>query len=238
VVVELVRSGQIPESRLDRSVRRLLRDKFRLGLFDNPYVDPDAAERVVGSADFRAAGEQAQRKSIVLLKNGNGSAGPTLPLSGRPRIYVENIDPAVAATYGEVVQTPGDADLAILRLKAPYEQREGNFLERLFHAGDLDFKEPEKSRILGIVAQVPTIVDIYLDRAAVIPELAAGAAALLANFGASDAAVLDIIFGRSAPSGRLPFELPSSMDAVRRQKPDVPYDSANPLFLFGHGLTY
>src|SRR6185437_11170715 len=171
----------------------------------NPYVDPDAAERVVGSADFRAAGEQAQRKSIVLLKNGNGSAGPTLPLSGRPRIYVENIDPAVAATYGEVVQTPGAADLAILRLKAPYEQREGNFLERLFHAGDLDFKEPEKSRILGIVAQVPTIVDIYLDRAAVIPELAAGAAALLANFGASDAAVLDIIFGRSAPSGRLPF---------------------------------
>ncbi len=238
VVVELVRGGQIAESRLDESVRRLLRDKFRLGLFDNPYVDPDAAERVVGSADFRAAGEQAQRKSIVLLKNGNGSAGPTLPLSGRPRIYVENIDPAVAATYGEVVQTPGDADLAILRLKAPFEQREGNFLERLFHAGDLDFKEPEKSRILGIVAQVPTIVDIYLDRAAVIPELAAGAAALLANFGASDAAVLDIIFGRSAPSGRLPFELPSSMDAVRRQKPDVPYDSANPLFLFGHGLTY
>jgi beta-glucosidase len=238
VVVELVRSGQIAESRLDESVRRLLRDKFRLGLFDNPYVDPDAAERMVGSADFRAAGEQAQRRSIVLLKNGNGPAGPTLPLAGRPRIYVENIDPAVATTYGEVVQTPGDADLAILRLKAPYEQREGNFLERLFHAGDLDFKEPEKSRILGILAQVPTVVDIYLDRAAVIPELAAGAAALLADFGASDAAVLDVIFGRSAPSGRLPFELPSSMDAVRRQKPDVPYDSANPLFPFGHGLTY
>jgi beta-glucosidase len=161
-----------------------------------------------------------------------------LPLSGRPRIYVENIDPAVAATYGEVVQTPGAADLAILRLKAPYEQREGNFLERLFHAGDLDFKEPEKSRILGLPAQVPTVVDIYLDRAAVIPEIAAAAAALLADFGASDAAVLDVIFGRSAPSGRLPFELPSSMDAVRRQNPDVPRDSANPLFPFGYGLTY
>ena len=238
VVVELVRSGQIAESRIDESVRRLLRDKFRLGLFDNPYVDPDAAERVVGSADFRAAGEQAQRRSIVLLKNGNGPTGPTLPLAGRPRIYVENIDSAVAATYGEVVQTPGDADLAIMRLKAPYEQREGNFLERLFHAGDLDFKEPEKSRILALLAQVPTVVDIYLDRAAVIPEIAAGAAALLADFGASDAAVLDVIFGQSAPSGRLPFELPSSMDAVRRQKPDVPYDSANPLFPFGYGLTY
>jgi beta-glucosidase len=193
---------------------------------------------VVGSAPFRAAGEQAQRRSVVLLKNGNTPAGPALPLSGRPRIYVENIDPAVAATYGAVVQTPDAADLAILRLKAPYEQREGNFLERLFHAGDLDFKEPEKSYILGVLASVPTVVDIYLDRAAVIPEIAAGAAALLADFGASDAAVLDIIFGRNAPSGRLPFELPSSMEAVRRQKPDVPYDSANPLFPFGHGLTY
>ena len=238
VVVELVRSGQIPESRLDQSVRRLLRDKFRLGLFDNPYVDPDTAERVVGKAEFRAAGEQAQRRSIVLLKNDNTSNGPTLPLAGRPRIYVENLDPAVAATYGEVVPTPEVAELAILRLKAPYEQREGNFLERLFHAGDLDFKEPEKSRILGLLAQVPTVVDIYLDRAAVIPEIAAAAAALLADFGASDAAVLDVIFGRSAPSGRLPFELPSSMDAVRRQYPDVPRDSANPLFPFGYGLTY
>jgi beta-glucosidase len=82
------------------------------------------------------------------------------------------------------------------------------------------------------------VVDIYLDRAAVIPEIAAAAAALLADFGASDAAVLDVIFGRSAPSGRLPFELPSSMDAVRRQNPDVPRDSANPLFPFGYGLTY
>src|SRR5262249_32416114 len=70
VIVELVRSGQIAEARIDESVRRLLRDKFRLGLFDNPYVDIDAAEQVVGSAAFRAAGEQAQRRSIVLLKNG------------------------------------------------------------------------------------------------------------------------------------------------------------------------
>jgi beta-glucosidase len=47
-----------------------------------------------------------------------------------------------------------------------------------------------------------------------------------------------VIFGRFSPSGRLPFELPSSMQAVRRQKEDVPYDSEDPLFPFGHGLTY
>ena len=71
-----------------------------------------------------------------------------------------------------------------------------------------------------------------------IPEIAARSAALLADFGANDAAVLDVIFGRFNPSGKLPFELPSSMEAVRRQNADVPYDSQNPLFAFGFGLRY
>jgi beta-glucosidase len=236
VIIALVRSGQLAESRLDQSVRRLLRDKFRLGLFDNPYVDADAAQQIVGREDFRAAGELAQRKSIVLLKNGATPHGPALPVQGTPKLYIENIDPEIAAAYGQVVASVADADLAILRLSTPYEPRDG-FLERLFHAGDLTFPAAELQRILAIMRQVPTVVDIYLDRPAVIPEIAEGCAGLLANFGASDAAVLDVIFGRFRPQGKLPFELPSSMEAVRRQKSDVPYDSEAPLFRFGDGLT-
>jgi beta-glucosidase len=238
VIVGLVRSGQIAEQRIDESARRLLRDKFRLGLFDDPYLDPDAAARVVGSAAFRAAGEQAQRRAIVLLKNGDTPVEPILPIRGQPKVYIEHIAPDVAAAYAQVVEHVEEADLAILRLSAPYEPRDGNFLERLFHAGDLAFKPDELRRILDILAKVPTIVDIYLDRPAVIPEIAAQSAALLANFGASDAALLDVIFGRCAPSGKLPFELPSSIEAVQRQKEDVPYDSENALFAFGYGLTY
>ena len=86
--------------------------------------------------------------------------------------------------------------------------------------------------------QVPTVVDIYLDRAAVIPEIADGAAALLADFGASDEALFDVAFGRAAPMGTLPFELPSSMENVHEQLPDMPHDSRDPLFPFGHGLSY
>lgn len=242
IIIELVRNGQVAETRIDQSARRLLRDKFRLGLFDNPTVDPEAAEQTVGKPVFRAAGELAQRKSIVLLKNSLKTSGQgqakILPAEGRPRLYVENISPEIAAAFGEVVASPAEAELAILRLKAPYEPREGNFLERLFHAGSLEFGEAEKQRILTIARQVPTIVDIYLDRPAVIPEIAETSAALLANFGANDQAVLEVIFGRFAPSGTLPFDLPSSMEAIRRQKPDVPFDSENPLFPFGYGLTY
>jgi beta-glucosidase len=161
-----------------------------------------------------------------------------LPVRGRPKIYIEQIAPDTARVYAEVVQRIEDADLAILRLAAPYEPRDGSFLERLFHAGDLDFKGEEKAHILSILERVPTIVAISLDRPAVIPEIVAQSAALLADFGASDDAVLDVVFGRFTPSGKLPFELPSSMEAVRQQKADVPYDSEGPLFPFGYGLTY
>lgn len=238
VIVGLVHSGQISEARIDESARRILRDKFRLGLFDNPYLDPEVSAGLVGSEHFRAAGANAQRRSIVLLKNGETTAGKTLPVQGHPKIYIENVAPEVAQTYGQVVGSIEDADLAILRLSAPYELRDGNFLERMFHAGHLDFLEEERTRILGILERVPTIVDIYLDRPAVIPEIAAKSAALLADFGASDAAVLDVIFGRFAPEGKLPFEMASSLEAVLQQKSDVPYDSEEPLFPFGHGLGY
>jgi beta-glucosidase len=77
-----------------------------------------------------------------------------------------------------------------------------------------------------------------LDRPAVIPEIAQMSAGLLVDFGANDAAVLDVIFGKFKPAGKLPFELPSSMEAVKKQKEDLPYDSENPTFPFGYGLTY
>jgi beta-glucosidase len=233
VIVELVARGEVSEERIDESIRRLLREKFLMGLFDNPYVDPEAAEEIVGKKEFMEAGELAQRKSIVLLKN----ADELLPLKGTPNIYIENIDPQTAGAYGQVVPDLLDADYAILRLSTPFEPREG-MLENFFHAGDMDFKGEELKRILDICEQRPTIVDIYLERPAVIPEIAAKCAGLAVNFGANDGALLDILFGRFNPTGKLPYELPSSMKAVQSQKEDLPYDSDNPLFPFGFGLHY
>ncbi len=237
LVVELVQSRQISEARIDQSVRRLLRDKFTLGLFDNPYVDAGRVHEIVGRADFMDAGLEAQRKSVVLLKNDTTATGPMLPLQGKPRLYIENIDPEVAGRYGTVVDSVADADVAILRLSTPYQPRDG-FFEGFFHQGDLDFKEPERTRILNIINTIPTIVDIYLDRPAVVPKIAQASVGMLANFGAQDAVILDLVFGKYAPQGKLPVELPSSMDAVENQKEDLPYDSENPVFPFGHGLTY
>ncbi|MFD1818263.1 beta-glucosidase [Pseudarcicella hirudinis] len=236
LVVKLVKDGKISENRIDQSVRRLLRQKFILGLFDNPFVDVEKASQIVGRADFKKLGEATQRRAMTLLKNDNN----LLPLkSGALKIYVKNVDAKVAAQYGTVVDNPKDADIAVIRVNTPWVPVETqNFFAKGFHHGDLDFKGKEKEDILQLCAAVPTIVDIYLDRPAVIPEISAKAKGLLANFGASDAALLDVIFGKAKPEGKLPFELPSSMEAVKNQKEDTPYDSKDPLYKFGFGLNY
>ena len=236
LVLQLVKEGRLTEARIDTSVRRLLKQKFELGLFDNPFVDTAKVAQVLGNPASMAAGEASQRRAMTLLKN----ADKVLPLApGKLKIYVRNVDPKIAAQYGTVVDRPEKADIAILRLNTPFYPVESPIaMARMFHHGDLDFKGKQKDSILQLLSTVPTIVDINLDRPAVIPEISAKAKGLLADFGASDAAVLDVIFGKAKPGGHLPIELPSSMAAVRAQKEDVPYDSKDPLYKFGYGLSY
>ena len=244
VLVQAVEDGLISEGRLDRSVRRILKDKFRLGLFDNPYVNVEEAKNIAGQPSFVEAGRLAQRKSLVLLKNENTESGTVLPLKQGVRLYLEGVDPEVASQYGQVVDRLEDADVAILRLKAPYEPPRTdlylgeNIIETILHQGDLDFKGEELRRMRDVMQSKPTIISIYMERPAVIPEIAAEAAGLIAEFGAEDNALLDVVFGEFNPVGRLPFELPSSMSAVEAQFEDVPHDSQDPLFNFGFGLSY
>ncbi|KAH8883539.1 glycosyl hydrolase family 3 N terminal domain-containing protein [Thozetella sp. PMI_491] len=235
LVVKLVREGRVPESRIDESVRRLLREKFVLGLFEQPFVDVDAAVKTVGKEEFMKAGMDAQQRAFTLLTNKNN----TLPLpQSRRRVYLEGIDPAIAAGYGiQVVGKPEDAEVALLRLKAPHEARPGGF-ESKFHSGSLEFPAQEKARLATICTAVPTIVDVHLDRPAIMPELASSATALMVSYGSSSEAFLDVVLGKAAPEGRLPFDLPSSMSAVEASRSDVPYDTAEPAFRFGHGLRY
>ncbi len=234
-VVELVQTGRLSEARIDQSVRRLLRLKFQLGLFDNPFVDEDEVPKVLGDPEAVAAGLISQQRAMTLLKNEDH----VLPLQGQPKIFIKNIDSSIAAQYAPVVATPEEADFALLRVETPWVTVETkNPFARGFHHGDLDFKGQAKAEALDLLQRVPTIVVLYLDRPAVIPEINESARALLAEYGANDVAVLNVIFGKTTPEGKLPFELPSSMEAVKNQKADVPYDSENPLYPFGFGLSY
>jgi len=243
VLVEAVRSGEIPEARLDESVRRIMTQKFELGLFEHPYVDADAAGRRVGNDAFRAAGVDAQRRSLVLLEN----KGNILPLratgkNGALRVYLIGIDSAAAKRAGWTVTTdPAQADVAIARLVAPFQTLHPNYVfgamqhegDLSFHAGDKDYDE--LVRVSGIV---PTVATVYLDRPAILTPVRDRVRALIGNFGVSDDALIDVLSGKAAPLGKLPFDLPSSMASVEAQRSDVAHDLANPLYPFGFGRRY
>jgi beta-glucosidase len=239
LIIELVENGRIEESRLDHSVRLLLREKFTLGLFEYPFVDVEEAKRIVGNPYFVRLGAEAQRKAYTLLTNKDN----ILPLSSdatSTKFYVEGLNSTLLTSRGfTVVETPEEADLAILRLSTPYEPRLGGF-EKNYHDGSLAYNATEQARQAEIYATVPTIVDMRLERPAVIPEIAEQAAALLGSYGSSPAAFLDVLFNveGAAPQGKLPFDLPRSMEAVENSKEDVPFDTENPVFRFGDGLRY
>jgi len=234
LVMELVRTGRISTERINDSVRRLLREKFVLGLFEQPFVDVEHAEVTVGRADFAAQGAEAQRAAITRLTTAD--TGPAvLPLAPGLRVYTEGISQETAARLGTNVQDPAEADLAILRLQAPFEARPGGF-EAFFHAGSLEFPTAERDRIVEICETVPTVIDLYLDRPAIVPEVASAAAAFIVNFGASDDALIDVLQGKSQARGRLPFDLPSSTHAVVESPSDAPFSTADPLFRFGDGI--
>ncbi|WP_430779811.1 glycoside hydrolase family 3 protein [Actinoplanes sp. G11-F43] len=229
LIIDLVTAGRITEARIDISVRRILRDKFTLGLFDDRRtVDPAAAARIAGQPTFREAGLDAQRRSIVVL-----DPRDTLPLTEGTTVYLDGVDPSVAARYAKVVDDPAQAEVAIVRRAAPFDPR-GEGFEAFFHAGRLDWTADELAPLLKLSTTLPTVVDVWLDRPAVLTPLS-GKAALTGSFGSSDEALLDVLFGRTTSTATLPFELPSSMEEVEASREDVPNDTATPLFSYGHG---
>jgi beta-glucosidase len=235
LLIDLVRTGRVSDSRIDESARRLLELKFRLGLFDDPFVDEDAAEDVVGHPDHRAAGLRAQAQAVTILRDAAPGGTPVLPLGPDPerRVYVEGIDPAVAKSLGVVVDRPEEADLAVVRVAAPFEPRDDLLFESRFRQGSLEFRPGLVARLARLAARMPLVLDVALDRPAILTPLVPLASVLVATFGTSDAALIAALTDSTLPRGRLPFEIPRSMDAVRRSREDVPNDTADPLYPVG-----
>ena len=124
--------------RFEESACRLLMNSFRTGLFESPYTSPETAMEVVGQPAFMEAGYLAQVKSVVLAKN----HAKVLPLSGRPKVYVPKrfypqmpgmfglsmgpeshwdfpIDRALVEKYFEWVDSPEEADFALVLIQEP-----------------------------------------------------------------------------------------------------------------------
>jgi len=239
LLVDAVRAGKLTESRLDESVYRILLEKFQQGLFENPYVDREQAKAVVGKPEFQKEALRAQSSSLVLLEN----ESKILPFAAKiKKVYLYKVSSDVASERGfTVVDTPEQADVAIVRISTPHEMiHPGYVFGTRQHEGSLAFPDgnPDFEAVKKATASVPTVVTVYLDRPAILTNIRDRAAALIGNFGVSDAALFDVLTGAAPPKGRLPFELPSSMAEVEAQAEDAPHDTAHPLYQFRFGLNY
>jgi beta-glucosidase len=127
-IIALVEQGLVKPERIDEAAGRVLLEQFRLGLFENPYVDPARAADVIGSPGNRARGQEVQMQSIVLLQNRVQAHGKLLPLAPGKRLYTMGMGVAEVEGYGYRVTdgnvtTPGARpsaaghDAAIIRVQ-------------------------------------------------------------------------------------------------------------------------
>ena len=240
VVIELVKKGLMPLSRIDASVKRILKNKFDLGLFDNPYVEVDQVKSRVNTERNIKLGKEAQKQSMVLLKNDS-----TLPLEKNINIFVDGFN-AKSIVHGNVVSDIKDADVIVSYVHTVFNGNQPSGIDRLvdnvlssiFPNQDLNFSPEILEKLDEFSSIKPLIVIVDLNRPAILDSINQMSSALVGTFGVDESVIFETLFGESKPTGKLPFEIPSSMKEVSEQLEDVPDDTLNPTFRFGFGLTY
>ena len=256
-LLEIVKSGMVDIKFVDNSVFRLLMEKFQLGLFENPYVDEDAAEKIVGNAKFQAKADLAFRKSIVLLRNETKMLPLTpIAIGEKTKIYFEsyfqkrgvsssNVYQTTENKYDvEFVKTPEEADVVLMWItpgsKSLFDS-DGSplYLSLSKNAVDVDY-------INKLTSKKPTVLVINYSNPWVIDEIyndknKGNIKAVLATFGTTIEAVLDVITGKFNPTAKMPFTTPISEAAAQNQQSDVPgylKGEAYPLFKYNEGMSY
>ena len=229
--------GAISEARIDESVRRILKNKFDLGLFEEPFVDEAAITELVNLPEYTALGMQAQRNAVVLLDNETAQ----LPLADQTRIFVDGLEPSVAANYGTVVNTPEEADVVLLFLNTVFNGTQPAGTDRTldkmlvspFPDTNLAFNDEilAKAKSYREDSQLVSLVDV--SRTAIVSKHKGKNNDFVGSCGVSGGAMLDVVFGGHIPVGKQPFGRRSWMAEVEAQLEDVPDDTANPLFQYG-----
>jgi beta-glucosidase len=261
----LVQSGRVPQARIDDAVRRILRQKVALGLWEQPYADRSLLSQV-GSDAHRQVGREAVRKSLVLLKN----EGRVLPLSKMTRrIHVagKNTDDlgnqcggwTITWQGGSGAITAGTTILQAIRAAvlgggSVTYSRDGSgadgadvgvvaigetpYAEGLGDRSDLSLSADDIAAVRAVKrAGVPVVVLLVSGRPMILDAILHDADAIVAAWlpGTEGAGVADVLFGDYAPTGRLSHSWPRSMAQIPINWGDAAYD---PLYPYGYGLSY
>ena len=247
LLLETVKKGMVSESRINQSIERLLNEKFELGLFENPYVDVSNAEKIVGNNEFQKRGDLVFRKSIVLLRND----AKLLPIKKGTKVYIESLynnnrqNISISSSQSkdsgiEFVNTKNEADLVVLWVtptSGSLFSSTGAEIQLQLSNNKIDVPY-----INEVTSSKPTVVVINYSNPWVIDEIdTKNLQTVLATFGTSTDALLDVLDGKYNPTGKMPFTTPKSRQAVLDNQSDVPgylKPEGYALFKFNEGIGY
>ncbi|MFB9110808.1 glycoside hydrolase family 3 N-terminal domain-containing protein [Flavobacterium gyeonganense] len=294
-------------ARFERSAVRLLKNIFRVGLFENPYLNVEETKAIVGNPEFMKAGYEAQLKSVVLLKN----KASVMPLKEKKTVFIPKIYTAstkdwwgiasqpkldypvnleLVKKYYNVTDDPSKADFAIVFVTSPQSLEGGYDIKdrtngsngyvpislqygsytaseartKSIAAGDQVIDPAIKDRTYknktvtaantmdlrtildtkDMMNGKPVIVSVTASKPMIFNEFEKQVEGIVLNFGVSSQAVLDIISGKTEPSGLLPVQMPANMETVEKQFEDVPFDmiphkdSEGNIYDFAFGLNW
>lgn len=251
-LLKAVKLGAVKMKTIDESVYLLLLEKFQLGLFENPYVDVDKAVQVVGNAQFQSRADLAMRKSIVLLRNESN----ILPLKAKTKVYFESYFPQKGNPNGthvnvpainnwdvQFVQSPDEADVILLWITPGAKSLFDSKGEPIYLS--LSKNGINTCYINCLTAKKPTVLVMNYSNPWVIDEVynkeSINIKGVIATFGTTNDALLDVVTGKFNPTGKMPFTTPVSEAAAQHNRPDLPgYDEGPdyPLFKFNEGTSY
>ena len=244
-LIEAINTGLVEETTIDHSISFLLSEMYQLGLFENPYVDPELAQQIADDPASQAVADEAHRKSIVLLRNGTEETGQVLPITDKEaeniKLYVEvfeeDEEAAVESSKGlatsigladpsiEIVESVEDATHAYIAVMPALSWREDDTENdppsiELIKDSDTGI---DSERILELQEEIETtILGINMTNPWLINEIEPGADAVLATFNTTPDAIVDVIRGNFNPTGKLPFTVPADVEAVENNASDVP----------------
>nr|WP_106780215.1 glycoside hydrolase family 3 N-terminal domain-containing protein [Lysinibacillus timonensis] len=250
-IITAINEGLVEEAVVDRSVRYLITEMMMLGLFENPYVDPELALEIVNNPDAQELADEAHRKSIVLLKNNENLLPLTDEKLQNMKLYVEMF-PA-----GE----NGEATIKLKELISNYapnititDQLESATHAFIWIMPRMDLFAQSKitleigtdtgiynaDKILEIQKKVPTITAIDFKNPWLIEGIESNSESLIATFGVKPESLVDVLRGKYNPTGRLPFTLPANQEALNNEAGDVPgfREDSSYIFQDEHGAKY
>ena len=256
---------EVDEERLTDACRRILIAKFQLGIFENPYVDEDKASEVLGSDEHKAVAKEAASRSFTMLKyeNAQALAGQKVVVAGslaqdiralnsgwtakepieiQGTTILDAIQEKAGADNVTYIETAADvpADLTGVTALAVVGEKSGTH-DPEWGADTLEFPKEQTDLVNALKAAGANVVAVVvMNRAYVMTPVAEAADSVLLVYrpgvtcGAE--AVADALYGETSITGKLPFQIPETMEQVLEQREDLPKDIDEPLYEYGFGI--